>query len=136
MSKGSDLTLKILPEELTVCQVESQADIDSETSIYFVGKTDDELSLVCPTDSVPDSTINREDGWRAFRIEGVLDFALTGILAPIAQLMADHAIGIFAVSTFNTDYVLVKAHDLERAIGLLADAGYEMVGSSPRVRTP
>lgn len=130
MSHRPNLTLKILPEELTVCQVESQADIDPDASIYFVGKTDEELSLVCPTVAVPRNAITREDGWRAFRIEGVLDFALTGILAPIAQLMADHAIGIFAVSTFNTDYVLVKANDLERAIGLLADAGYEIAGSA------
>lgn len=129
MSESPNLTLKILSEELTVCQVHSHADIDTKAPVFFVGKTDEELSLVCPTESVPDNAINREDGWRAFRIEGVLDFALTGILAPIAQLMADHAIGIFAVSTFNTDYVLVKAQDLERALALLADAGYEIVGA-------
>lgn len=129
MSESANLTLKVLPGELTVCQVHSRVDIDTEAPIFFVGKTDEELSLVCPTESVPDNAINREEGWRAFRIEGVLDFALTGILAPIAQLMADYAIGIFAVSTFNTDYVLVKAEDLERALGLLADAGYEIVGS-------
>ncbi|MDO5720039.1 MAG: ACT domain-containing protein, partial [Actinomycetaceae bacterium] len=116
MSKDHHLTLKVLPEELTVCQVKSLEDIDLEASIYFIGKTDEELSLVCSTDSVPEDSLNREDGWRAFRFEGVLDFSLTGILAPIAQLMAEHAIGIFAVSTFNTDYVLVKRQDLERAI--------------------
>ncbi|MDO5729546.1 MAG: ACT domain-containing protein [Actinomycetaceae bacterium] len=128
MSGSPNLTLKVLPEKLTVCQVNSQEDIDTQASIFFVGRTDEELSLVCPTESVPDNTIKREDGWRAFRIEGVLDFALTGILAPIAQLMADHSIGIFAVSTFNTDYVLVKANDLERALALLDDANYEIVG--------
>lgn len=75
---------------------------------YFIGRSDEENSLVCLTEDVPDNTIIREDGWRAFYIEGVLDFSLVGILSKISTLLAENNIGIFAVSTFNTDYILVK----------------------------
>ena len=86
---------------------------------------DRERSLVCPTDRVPVATLAREDGWRAFRIEGQLDFSLVGILARISSILAAEEIGIFAVSTFDTDYILVKAENLDRALSALARAGYE-----------
>ena len=120
------MRLNILPQLLTVCKVEDARDIDLKGELYFIGKTDEELSLVCPTADVPERTLAREDGWRAFRIEGVLDFSLTGILAPIAALMAERHIGIFAVSTFNTDYVLVKEENLPSAMEALEKAGYEI----------
>ena len=65
-----------------------------------------------------------EDGWRAFRIQGELDFSLIGILAGISAVLAENKIGIFVVSTYNTDYVLTKADDFERALGLLESRGY------------
>ena len=92
----------------------------------FVGKTDEELSLVCLTSKVPQNTIEREDGWKAFRIQGILDFSLIGILAPIANILAENKIGIFAVSTYNTDYILVKQENFEKAATLLADNGYSI----------
>ena len=70
------------------------------------------------------ATIAREDGWRAFRIEGVLDFGLVGILAGIASLMAENGIAIFAVSTFNTDYVFLKEEHLQTALQILVKNGY------------
>ncbi len=70
-------------------------------------------------------TAAREDGWRAFRIEGVLDFSLTGILSAISGILAENGIGIFAVSTYNTDYILVKAENLVKALDVLREAGYE-----------
>ena len=76
--------------------------------LYFIGSTDAELSLVCETDRVPRRTLAREDGWRALRIVGQLDFSLTGILSRIATILADEKIGIFAVSTYNTDYILFR----------------------------
>ncbi len=93
----------------------------------FIGKTDEELSLVCITENVPDNTIEREDGWKGFRIQGVLDFSLIGILSKISGILADNKIGIFAVSTYNTDYVLMKAENFERAMDVLAQEGYQVV---------
>ena len=109
---------------LTVCKVADYAQVDLSVPFTFTGATDEERSLVCPTALVPENTLAREDGWRAFRIAGTLDFSLVGILAPIATLLADAHIGIFAISTFNTDYVLVKEADFERACELLVAAGY------------
>ena len=121
------MELKFLEHDLTVCKVQDPACIDLTKSFFFIGRTDEELSLVCRTEDTPAKTIAREDGWCGFRIQGVLDFSLVGILAPIAQLLADHQIGIFAVSTYNTDYVLVKRENLDAARQVLAGAGYTIV---------
>ena len=102
------MELKKIPYRLTVCKVKDISDIDMDAEIYFIGKTDEELSLVCITENTPSDTIERDDGWRGFRIQGTLDFSLVGILAKISGILADHKISIFAVSTYNTDYVLVK----------------------------
>ena len=120
------MELKKIPYDLTVCKVADTAAIDLSGEFYFIGKTDEELSLVIPTDVVPVETIERDDGWRAFRIQGVLDFSLIGILSKISGLLADAGIGIFAVSTFNTDYILVKKENFEKALGVLAVAGYQI----------
>ncbi len=118
------MELQVLPFALTVCKVSSLQDIDFNSELFFVGKTDEELSLVCPTESAPKNTIAREDDWRAFRICGVLDFSLVGILAKISKVLADNSIGLFAVSTFNTDYILVKEAQLEDTLQVLTEAGY------------
>ena len=120
------MELKKIPYDLTVCKVADTAAIDLSGEFYFIGKTDEELSLVIPTDVVPVGTTERDDGWRAFRIQGVLDFSLIGILSKISGLLADAGIGIFTVSTFNTDYILVKKENFEKALGVLADAGYQI----------
>lgn len=118
------MTLKILEEEFSVCKVADYEGIDLSAPYVFTGSTDEEKSLVCPTRLVPDNTVERDDGWRGFRIEGILDFSLIGILADISRILADGGIGIFAISTFNTDYFLTKSENYERAIALLKDAGY------------
>ena len=118
------MTLKILEEEFSVCKVADYEGIDLSAPYVFTGSTDEEKSLVCPTGLVPDNTVERVDGWRGFRIEGTLDFSLIGILAEISRILADGRIGIFAISTFNTDYILTKSEDFERAISLLKAAGY------------
>ena len=102
------MKLKKLPYTLTVCKLETVEQIDLNAGFYFIGRTDEEISLVCRTECTPARTLEREDGWRGFRIEGTLDFSLIGILSPIAAILAENKIGIFAVSTYNTDYVLVK----------------------------
>lgn len=98
-----------------------------ESQYCFIGKTDEEKSLVCITSEVPSNTIRRDDGWKAFRIQGVLDFSLIGILSKIAVLLADNEISIFAVSTYNTDYVLIKRENYQRGLEILEVAGYKIV---------
>lgn len=120
------MTLKKLPYSLTVCQLKSAADMDFSAGFYFFGKTDGELSLVCRTEDVPAVTAAREDGWRGFRVEGILDFSLVGILSRLSAVLAENGIGIFAVSTYNTDYILVMEQDFNRALAALAAAGYEI----------
>lgn len=99
--------------------------MDSE--YCFIGKTDEENSLVCITSDVPPNVIERDDGWKAFRIQGILDFSLIGVLSKISRILADNKIGIFAISTFNTDYILTKQENYDKALSLLRDAGYEIV---------
>ena len=120
------MKLRVLGQELSVCKVERVPQEVYDTQLYFVGKTDEELSLGCETRVAPADAIAREDGWRAFRIEGVLDFSLVGVLSEISGVLARARVGIFAVSTYNTDYILVKAADLERALDALQAAGYEV----------
>ena len=118
------MELKIIPQEFSVCKVSDYSQVDLNQPFVFIGSTDEEKSLVCPISFVPRNTVTREDGWRAFRIEGVLDFSLIGILSKISSLLADKSIGIFAISTFNTDYILTKTENFERAIQALKSAGY------------
>lgn len=121
------MKLKKLPYELTVCKVSNVSDINLDTDICFVGKTDEEISLVCRTKDTPADTAERDGGWRGFRIEGVLDFSLIGILSKLSAILAENKSGIFAVSTFNTDYILVKAKNFDHAMTVLAAEGYEVV---------
>jgi hypothetical protein len=120
------MELKKIDHRLTVCKVTDVSNINMETDFYFIGKTDEELSLVCKTEDTPQNTVERDDGWRGFRIQGVLDFSLIGILSKLSGILAEHRIGIFAVSTYNTDYILVKEENYEQALELLVSEGYEV----------
>ena len=121
------IQLRILPDDFTVCQISDPADIPFTDEFVFVGKTDDELSLVCLTGSAPSRTAAREDGWKAMKIQGVLDFSLVGILAGIASILAKQKISIFAVSTYNTDYILLKDKSLPAGKIALEENGYIFV---------
>ena len=121
------MELKKLDYSLTVCKVTSELDIDLNKGFYFIGKTDEEYSLVCTTEDTPINTIERDDGWKSFRIQGVLDFSMIGILSKLSSVLADNKIGILAVSTFNTDYILVKEENFDKALKVLASAGYDIV---------
>ncbi len=118
------MELKRIDHKLTVCKVTEISNINLNTDFYFIGKTDEELSLVCKTEDTPQNTVERDDGWRGFRIQGVLDFSLIGILSKLSSILAEHQIGIFAVSTYNTDYILVKEENYDRALTVLASEGY------------
>ena len=121
------MELKKLEHSLTVCKVAEVGDIDMSTDFYFLGKTDEEISLVCKTEDTPEKTMERDDGWRGFRIQGILDFSLIGILSKLSGILAENKIGIFAVSTYNTDYILVKEESFDRALAVLSAAGYTVI---------
>ncbi len=116
-----------LEYDLTVCKLIPETKIDPGWPFYFLAKTDEELSLVCRTEDTPEKTAEREDGWKGFRIRGVLDFSLIGILSKLSGILAENGIGIFAVSTYNTDYILVRRENFERAMEVLATAGYTVL---------
>ena len=99
----------------------------SVTKILFFAKTNEENSLVCLTKNVSQNIIIQDKGWKAFRVRGILDFSLVGILSKISVILADNKISIFAVSTYNTGYILVKAEDYSNALPLLVNVGYEII---------
>jgi len=125
--KETEMELMKIPYQLSVCKVADISDIDLTADLYFIGKTDEELSLVCRTEDIPERTIACDHGWRGFRIQGMLDFSLIGILSKLSGILAEHKIGIFAVSTYNTDYILVKETNFERALEVLASEGYTVI---------
>ncbi len=120
------MVLITLPHRLTVCKLAGTDQIDLRLPFFFAGRTADEVSLVCPEEDVPAGALRREDGWRALRVEGVLDFSLVGILSEITAVLAENGVGLFAVSTFDTDYILVKEKDLARAKEALSRAGHRI----------
>lgn len=119
------LTLSILPDTFAICRLSPGEDVPEWAMIgEFVSIThsSDELSIVCAEENVPsDARADRE--WRALKIEGPLDLALTGVLASLANPLAQAQINLFAISTFDTDYLLVKGYNLERACDVLRQAG-------------
>lgn len=118
------MNLQVINACFTVCKINSLGSIQFGDEFVFVSKTDEELSLVCNTQFVPEETIAREDGWKGFRIQGELDFSLVGILAKISTILAEQGISIFAISTFNTDYILIKEEKLDAAVNILSKQGY------------
>ena len=125
--ENASMEIKELSHKLTICKLKSIDGIDIQKEFYFIGKTDEEISLVCKTEEVPENTVERDDGWMGFRIQGVLDFSLVGILSKLSGILADNGIGIFAVSTYNTDYILVKEENYSKALTALTNAGYTLV---------
>ena len=125
-----DQEIKIILESLqprfSVCKVKDYSGVDLTKPFCFTGTTDEENSLVCPESLVPENTIERDDGWKSFRIIGQLDFSLIGILARISKILAETGIGIFAISTYNTDYILTKEENFKKAMKVLKNAGYEV----------
>ena len=121
------MEIKKINRDFSVCQVKDYSLTNLDSEYCFIGKTNEEKSLMCITSEVPENTIQRDDGWKAFRIQGVLDFSLIGILAKVATVLADNGISIFAVSTYNTDYVLIKKENYQKALEVLQTAGYKIV---------
>ena len=127
------MEIKRIEYNFSVCKVADYSLVKLDSEYSFIGKTDEERSLVCMTEDVPLNVTERDDGWRAFRIQGVLDFSLIGILSEISGILAENKIGIFAISTFNTDYVLTKKENYQRSLDVLDRAGYKIVGDKSNV---
>ncbi|HJU84664.1 MAG TPA: ACT domain-containing protein [Holophagaceae bacterium] len=122
------LDLTLLDTPLAICRLAPDAAFPAwamEGPFWSVTRTTDETSVICAMDAVPDH-ISAEGPWRAFKVAGPLDLALTGILSSLAQPLAKAGISIFALSTFDTDYLLVKAERLEAAVNTLRDAGHRV----------
>ena len=124
--KGDKMTLTFFDFDFTICKVKDLSAVNFGNRFTFFAATDEELSLVCPAGFVPDETTERDEGWRCFKINGVLDFSLIGILSKISGILAAENIGIFAVSTYNTDYILVKKENYKKTIDALKSRGYEL----------
>lgn len=121
------MELKILDCNFTVCKIKDIKNVDFTDEFVFVGKTDEELSLVCRSGKTPEDPIAVEEGWRGFRVQGELDFSLIGILSKLSSILAENGISIFAISTFNTDYILVKEDKFSAAVAALRENGYEII---------
>jgi hypothetical protein len=125
------LVIEVGPADYTVLRLPAgstpPADLFGlgERVLVSVISASDGLTVVCPTRSAPPAD-TREDGWRVLSVQGPLDFALTGIMAALAGELAAAGVSLFAVSTYDTDHVLVKAVDLDRAVQALREAGHEV----------
>ncbi len=126
MNPRALLTLTVLPDRYAICRLDAKADVPQWSSygpFVSISRTTDELSIVCPEANVP-SGANCEPGWRILKCEGPLDYALTGIMASLAEPLADAGIPIFPIATHDTDYVLIKEPHLETAIQALTGYGH------------
>lgn len=120
------IQIKIINQDFSICKIKDLSQIDYSDKFCFIGKTDEEISLVCSARLVPEETIECDNGWKGFRIQGTLDFSLIGILSKISMLLAENKIGIFAVSTYNTDYIFTKEENFKKAINVLENNEYKI----------
>lgn len=118
------LTIEILDDDFSICKVADYSQVSFDIPFMFAACTDEERSLVCPTALTPANVTECENGWKVFRIVGTLDFSMIGIIAGITSLLAERKIGVFVVSTFNTDYVMIRKETVETALTVLSENGY------------
>ena len=128
---------RVLIERLAVCRLASGARVPAwalEGEVFCVVRTRDELSIVCTedvctADRMPDGGV-AERGWVALKLEGPFPFSMTGVLASFLRPLAEARIPIFAISTFHTDYILIKRENLQQAVAALGAAGHENIGQA------
>jgi len=127
------LALSILPEIYAICRLDAHSPVPAWVTAgewFSITRTPEELSIVCPQGRVPGQA-TCEKGWRCLKVQGPLDLSLSGILASLLGPLAEAGISIFAISTFDTDYLLVKARDLQNAIQVLRQAGHRVRENRP-----
>ena len=123
------LTLKLLKDKYSVCRLNKNDEIPKwifQEEFFSITKTDEELSVVCLQDKIKEN-IKCEKDLRILKIEGPLDFSLIGILSRISTLMANNGISIFAISTYDTDYILIKEESINKAIEVLENNNYNII---------
>ncbi len=126
---SAPLCLSVFDERMAVCRLDAETEVPGwavAASLFSVTRTIDELSIVCPEKDVPPE-VEFEKGWRALKLEGPFEFSLVGVLASVAAPLAEAGISIFAISTFDTDYVLVKEDQLGLATATLRERGHQFV---------
>ena len=126
MSPRALLTLTVFPERYAICRLDAKAPVpqwSEDGQFVSISRTPDELSVVCLEANVP-SGVTCEPGWRVLKCEGPLDYALTGIMASLAEPLADANVPIFPIATHDTDYILIKERHLETAIHALTSYGH------------
>jgi len=130
------LTMKLLKDKYSVCRLDKNSIIPNwvmNGEFFSITKTEDELSIVCSQENLPNNmqhelaNIQCEKDWRILKVEGPLDFSLVGILSSISSLMAKEKISIFALSTYDTDYILVKENNIDAAINVLIKNNYDVI---------
>jgi hypothetical protein len=129
MSTATDIPLILLPERLAVCRLAPDASYPEWArpgELLALIRTPNELSIVCQERFVPPE-VKAERGWRALQVQGPLDFSLVGVLASIARPLANAGVSVFALSTFETDYVLIKENMLERGLEALSQASFLVI---------
>ncbi len=122
------LRLSVLPEPFAICRLEKDAPLPAwalRGRFVSLTRTTDELSIVCPESDVPQE-IRAQRGWRCIKVQGPLDFSQTGILASLAEPLAEAGISLFAQATYETDYVLVEGQQLEKSLRVLSEAGHQI----------
>ena len=120
--------LSLLPETMAISRLPKGAPLPPWAligSFFSVTRTAEELSVVCPQINVPEG-ITRDEGWRVLKVEGPLDLSMAGILVRLITPLAKEGISVFAVSTYDTDYLLVKEHHLKKAVQILSEEGHEI----------
>ncbi len=127
------LPIRPLEEGFSVCLLASFEGVSLEAPYCFLARTPREYSLVCPTRLAPLSALKREDGWRGLYVAGELDFSLVGILAGLSQALSRRGISLFAVSTYQTDYLFVQQRDWDKALQALEEAGCALLALEPAV---
>jgi hypothetical protein len=127
--KLKKLSLKILPHRMAVCRFEPTAPLPDwigEVGFYSLTRTEAELTLVCPEANLASGTTS-ETGWRCFKVQGILDFSEIGIIFSLTQPLAENGVSVFVISTFDTDYFMVKEKDLSKAIDALTAEGHQVL---------
>ena len=122
------MTLLLLPGAYAVCRLSGGDEVPGwarSGDFFSVTRTSREFSVVCAEETVPQDIV-AERGWRCLFVQGTLDFSVTGVVSSLAVPLAAQEIGIFVISTYDTDYLLVRSHDLDRACSILRDEGHEV----------
>lgn len=124
------MKLEWLEKDFSVGKWQADAEIAmSGNPFWFLSRTDKELSLFCPTEEMLENAKEYEHGWVGFRVAGELEFSLVGVLSQIANALAYGKISIFAISTFDTDYVFMKKEKKQEAQDLLQLLGWNFMGN-------